>query len=223
MAYINMERNRAGTLAAVGALHVGVIYALVVGLAGPVWKIIENQPFVGQQIPLPKPSPVVIETPQPQPDQRTRSQQDQADSRQVVEVKQVLDDSNEIRLPPIGVGGGNEKVDPPLPPVPPVPTIAPKGAAPGGSPGTWVTPNDYPAADLRAGHIGVTGFRLTIGADGKVQACDVIASSGYPSLDSVACTNLRKRAKFIPATDSTGAAVSGSYTNVVRWMIPKDY
>ncbi|MDB5723831.1 MAG: energy transducer TonB [Novosphingobium sp.] len=223
MAYINMERNRATTLVAVGALHVGVIYALVVGLAGPVWKMIESQPFVGEQIPLPKPPPVVIDTPQPQPDPHPRTREVQIDGRQVVDVKQLADDTKEIRLPPIARGGAGDQVDPPLPPVPPVRSITPASVAPRGSPGTWVTSNDYPAGDLRAGHAGVTRFRLTIGTDGKVAACDVIASSGYPSLDRVACTNLRKRAKFAPATDSTGAAASGSYTNVVRWTIPKDY
>lgn len=222
MAYINMERNRAATLAAVGALHVGVIYALVVGLAGPVWKIIQKQPFIGEQIPLPKPSPVAIETPQSQPDQRARSQKDHPDDRQVVEVKQVFDVSNEIRLPPIKTGDGNGQVDPPVPPVSPLQTIAPKFARPMGKPGSWVTPNDYPAADLRAEHEGITRFELSIGADGKVQSCRTTISSGFASLDIAACSNLRKRGKFAPATDSTGAAVASTYTSAVHWTIPKD-
>ena len=222
MAYINMERNRAATLAAVGALHVGVIYALLVGLAGPVWKIIEKQPFIGEQIPLPKPTPVEIETPTTDPvrPHETATRDQTRTEVFVVNTTNFRANDGEIILPP--VGGGTVIGDPPPPPKPPVEAFTPKRAQPTGRPGLWVTPNDYPAADLRAEHEGITGFELSIGADGKVQSCRTTISSGFTSLDMAACTNLRKRGKFAPATDATGTAVASTYTSAVHWTIPKD-
>lgn len=221
MAYINMERNRAATLAAVGALHVGVIYALVVGLAGPVWKMIEKRPFVGAQIPLPKPSPMPTQQAQPQPDHK-RALPNPADPLPLPQKPPT--DLGPAR-DPVGSAGTGGTFRPPLPPTPPSPpaeTFTPKLARPVGQPGLWVTANDFPAADLRAEHEGVTRFQLSIGADGKVQSCMVTGSSGFASLDAAACANLRRRAKFAPATDATGAPVASTYSSAVRWMIPKD-
>lgn len=221
MAYTNMERNRAGTLVAVGALHLGVIYALVVGLAGPVWKAIEDRPLVGEQIPLPK-TPTVIETPVADPArQPPTAERDQGRSEVfVMDTRNLPADGGEIVLPPFD--GSTVIGDPPLPPQPPAETFTPKRVRPLGQPGLWVTPNDYPAADLRAEHEGITKFELIIGADGKVQSCRIIASSGWTSLDNAACAKLIKRGKFAAATDAGGAAVPGTYSSAVRWTIPKD-
>lgn len=221
MAYTNMERNRAGTLAAVGALHLGVTYALVVGLAGPAWQMIEDKPFVGAQIPLPKPPPV-IETPAADPVVQPKSAEHDRTRNEVfvVNTTNLALDDRETILPPFGEG--SVIGDPPLPPQPQAETFTPKRARPIGTPGLWVTPADYPAADLRAEHEGTTRFELSIGADGKVQSCRITASSGSASLDSAACAKLIKRGKFAAATDGGGAAVAGTYSSAVRWTIPKD-
>ena len=65
-----------------------------------------------------------------------------------------------------------------------------------------MTVNDYPTAELSAGHEGITRFRLSIGTDGKVQSCEITESSGFPRLDQAACANLKKRARFVAATDA---------------------
>lgn len=221
MAYTNMERNRAGTLLAVGALHLGAIYALVVGLAGPVWKVVEDQPFVGEQIPLPKPPPV-IETPVADPAPLPKTSQPDVGRTEVfvVDNRNLSLDDREIVLPPFG--GGTITGDPPLPPQPPAETVAPKRARPIGQPGQWVTANDYPAADLRAEHEGITKFELSVGADGKVASCRIIASSGWASLDNAACAKLIRRGKFAAATDASGMPTASTYSSAVRWTIPKD-
>jgi protein TonB len=108
------------------------------------------------------------------------------------------------------------------PPIPkPAPSFTPREAQPLGRPGDWVTPNDYPARELREGNQGVTQFRVSIGADGKVQSCAIIISSGYPGLDVATCTKVTARARFNPAHDASGAKVSGSYANSIRWVIPE--
>ena len=107
-------------------------------------------------------------------------------------------------------------IEPPRPP-----QFAPRAVRPLGRPSAWATSNDYPARDLREGNAGVTGFRLTIGSDGKVQSCTVTASSGFPGLDRATCDNVSRRARFEPATDGSGAKVPGSYAINIRWVIPE--
>jgi periplasmic protein TonB len=110
-----------------------------------------------------------------------------------------------------------------LPEIKPItpPSFTPRSPTARGKPGTWATPNDYPGRDLREGNQGVTGFRLTIGADGRVQNCEVTKSSGHPGLDTATCDKVRARARFDPATDDSGAKVTGTYTNAIRWEIPE--
>lgn len=67
MAYVTQERNRAATLAAVGALHVAVIYALVAGLAGPAWEVLERGRTEATSIPLPQVPIDPAERPSPKP------------------------------------------------------------------------------------------------------------------------------------------------------------
>src|ERR1044072_9347509 len=75
---------------------------------------------------------------------------------------------------------------------------------------------NYPAwltyADVREG---LTSFtvgtirtmlpaRLTIGADGHVEGCELIEESGNMRLDAIACRLLAKRGQYEPARDSSG-------------------
>lgn len=108
------------------------------------------------------------------------------------------------------------------PPAPPPPRFTPKGAAPKGNPGNWATANDYPSRALREEREGTTGFRVTVGPDGRVTDCQITSSSGSPDLDQTACEKIRQRARFTPATDGEGQPTTGSYSNRVRWVIPKD-
>ena len=117
---------------------------------------------------------------------------------------------------------------PPPPPVyapPPAPPIIPEGgsnATPLGSPGAWVTANDYPAAALRAELQGVTTFRAYVGPNGLVTHCSILESSGSRDLDSATCELVSRRARFTPARDGQGKAIAGSYTNRIRWVLPED-
>jgi TonB family protein len=95
-------------------------------------------------------------------------------------------------------------------------------AQPLGNPGLWVGTTDYPAAALRQMQQGTTSIRLTIDALGRVSACDIVESSGFEQLDQQACTLASRRARFSPAKDAAGNAVSGSYQNRVAWRIPQD-
>ncbi len=110
----------------------------------------------------------------------------------------------------------------PTPQPSPKPAFAPLGARAIGDPVRWLSDNDYPASELRAGHEGAARFRLEIGADGRVSGCTIIASTGFAGLDAATCSIVSRRARFAPARDGSGAAVSGSYSGGVRWLIPRD-
>ena len=100
------------------------------------------------------------------------------------------------------------------------PLFTPRAARPIGNPASWVSTNDYPARDLREGNQGTTGFALTVGTDGRVVACQVARSSGFPGLDKATCDALSRRARFTPASDANGAKVTGRYASSIRWVIP---
>ena len=91
---------------------------------------------------------------------------------------------------------------------------------PAGNPGLWATTNDYPLKALRDEIEGTSAFSVTVGPDGHVTECQIIASSGSPDLDQATCMNVTRRARFDPAMDAKGNPVSGSYQNRVRWQIP---
>jgi protein TonB len=110
---------------------------------------------------------------------------------------------------------------PPAPPAPPKPSQA-SGLKAKGSPGDWVTSDDYPPGALRNNEQGRTGFSLEVGPDGRVTNCTVTSSSGFPDLDETACKLLPRRARFTPAKDTSGAGMAATFSSSIRWQIPKD-
>lgn len=108
----------------------------------------------------------------------------------------------------------------PTPTPPPPPAFTPKGPEPRNNPGSWATTNDYPSASIRRQEQGATTFRVTVGTDGRVKACEITRSSGSSRLDDATCANVSRRARFNAATDDSGAKVVGTYTNTIRWVLP---
>ncbi|HXD03378.1 MAG TPA: energy transducer TonB [Novosphingobium sp.] len=215
MAYADqsMSGSKITALIIVALIHVVVGYALVTGLAYSAAKQIlkkvttvdvkeEEKP----KEPPPPPPKVVAPPPVVVPPPKVNV----AVSAPVIDVVPVAPPPP----PPVLV--------PPAPAAPPPPRFTPKGAAPKGNPGNWATANDYPSRALREEREGTTGFRVTVGPDGRVTDCQITSSSGSPDLDQTACEKIRQRARFTPATDGEGNPTSGTYSNRVRWVIPKD-
>jgi protein TonB len=209
-----MSANRITALIIVALIHVVVIYALVTGLAYEGYKkvlqrvtAVDIKEEVKKEPPPPpkkldiKPPPLVV--PPPKINVTTQAP--------VVETVSTPPPAP----PPIVLA-------PPPPAAPPPPRFQPKGAVPKGNPGSWATTNDYPSRALREEREGTTGFRVTVGPDGRVTDCQVTSSSGHGDLDAAACDNIRRRARFNPAMDGDGNPTTGSYSNRVRWVIPKD-
>jgi len=98
----------------------------------------------------------------------------------------------------------------------------PRGPAPIGMMTDWYTSDDYPADALRAGVEGIVAIHFTIGVDGRISRCDIVASSGSPQLDKTSCGVLMRRALYWPARNADGQPVPSDGRRKVRWQIPKE-
>ena len=216
MAYADqqMSGNKIIAIVLVALIHVAVGYALITGLAySAVKKAIERVTTVDINEPPPPPPDT---TPPPEPD------------RPPPPVAPPPPINISVAPPPIQVQPNIPPpapviriVPPAAPPAPPPPRFTPKGAVPKGNPGSWATTDDYPSRALREEKEGVTRFTVQVGPDGRVTNCTVTGSSGTPELDDAACRAITRRARFTPATNGEGQPVAGSYSNSVRWQIPK--
>ena len=120
--------------------------------------------------------------------------------------------------------GGDIDV-PDLGPVGPKPSPSPAftatGAVPRNGPAGWITNDDYSDRDLRRGNEGTASYRLVIGSDGRVDACEITRSTGHSTLDNATCRLIRQRARFDAAMNDRGQKVVGTYSGTVAWRIPE--
>ncbi len=218
MAYADQEMsgNRIAAFVIVALLHLVLGYALVTGLAYEGVKKLMNKVTTidikkdePKKEPPPPPKKLAAPPPIVAPPPKINV------SVAPPPVQTVVTAPPPPPTPPI--------IAPPAPvPAPPPPKFQPKQAVPKGNPANWATTNDYPSRALREEREGTTGFRVTVGPDGRVTSCDVTSSSGSPDLDEATCSNVSRRARFTPAMDGEGNPTSGSYSNRIRWVIPKD-
>lgn len=85
---------------------------------------------------------------------------------------------------------------------------------------TLFTELDYPSAAIRAGEQGIVAFRVLVGTNGRVSACEITASSGSATLDSATCALLGERARFAPAEGSQGRPALGFVPGQIVWRLP---
>jgi periplasmic protein TonB len=213
MAYADqdgMTTNRMVSVIIVILLHAFLGYALVTGLAyDAVISIKEKMTVV--DVKVEEPPEEEEEPPPPEPEKQ-------------IEPPVVSPPPMVVTVtPPPTI----RTVETPPPAAPIVPTAAPpappaviSAAKPRGNPGNWANTNDYPSRALQQEREGTTGFRVTIGTNGRVIDCSVTQSSGHADLDAATCNNIKRRARFTPALRN-GEPVQGSYSNRVRWQIPK--
>ncbi|MBW8785408.1 MAG: energy transducer TonB [Novosphingobium sp.] len=217
MAYADQQLsgNRITAFIVVAVIHVILGYALVTGLAyDAVRHIVKTVTTVDIKKEEPKKEP-----PPPPPKQKEAPPPPVAPPVRI-NVQTAPPQITTVVTPPPPM-----PVLIPQPPAPPPPPPPPAGvtkdAAPRGNPADWATTNDYPSRALREERQGTTGFRVTVGPDGRVTDCEVTSSSGSPDLDEATCANVRRRARFTPAMEN-GQPTTGHYSNRIRWVIPKD-
>jgi periplasmic protein TonB len=220
MAYADqdgMSTNRLVSVIIVVLLHAFLGYALVTGLAYDAVIAIKEKMTV---VDVKEEEPPEEEEPPPEPEKQIEPP--------VVSPPPLV---RTITPPPTV-----RTVDTPPPAAPIVPTAAPPAPSappppppvakrpkplPKGNPGNWANTNDYPSRALQQEREGTTGFTVTVGPNGRVTDCQISSSSGHPDLDQATCTNVTRRARFDPALDGNGNPTTGTYSNRVRWQIPK--
>jgi len=219
MAYADqsMSGNKVTAIVIVALIHIFLGYALVTGLAYEAYKkavqkvttvdIKEDEPKKDE--PPPPPPKKVDTTPPPvAPPVKINV----ATAPPAIETVTVAPPAAPtiVLAPPAPVA----------PPAPPAPRGVTSGVQPKGAPASWATTDDYPQGAIRKEAQGVTGFRLTVGPDGRVIDCTVTSSSGSPELDDATCKLVSRRARFKPAMQD-GQPVQSSYSNRIRWQLPE--
>jgi periplasmic protein TonB len=218
-------KNRVIAVILVGIITAMLGYVLISGLAIDVVKqVVEKLDVMDVDEPPPPEEP----PPPPPPDNKLPP------PPPVVIPKSVIPPVNNTNIirdavpeapprPPTPVINPPAPPAPPASPPPPPPTVdRSRPSRPRGNAQSWVTTDDYPSSAQREGAEGTTGTRMTIGADGRVQSCDVTSSSGNSALDQAACRNLQRRARYEPALDRDGNPTTSTATRNVRWQLPEE-
>ena len=218
MAYADqqtMSSNRIIAIIMVVLLHLLLGYALVTGLAFEAVKKVKERLNV---VDVKEEEPPEEEAPPPEPEKVVPPPV--VAPPPIVKTVAPPPTVQTVSTPPPPIVVVPTAAPPAPPPPPPPPAAPPKPATPKNNPGRWATPDDYPRRALSQDREGTTGFRVTIGTNGRVIDCQVTSSSGHADLDAATCKNVKRRARFRPATKD-GQPVQGSYSSRVRWQIPK--
>lgn len=221
MAYTDQVAGsrRFTTLAGVAAIHVALGYALVSGMAVDFVRA-ASRTLTTTNVPLPVPPPPDPTQPPPRHHATTvtKTQPTTATFTRSTLETNAADTGVTVDLAPLS----------PLPLPTGAPYVAPSatpslasGVAVRGDRAGWITNADYPASALSGEEEGRVALTVQIGADGRVTSCSVTASSGSPVLDRTTCRLYGQRARFAPARDDAGHPVAATYSDRVRWELPR--
>ena len=229
MSYATIDRNRPNpvALAAVIGVHAGLGAVLLAGLAIDYVQNEESETirtwFEPDELPPPPPP-----EPQPQPDPRQPTAQPpynppaplpKPDAPVIPSVPKPLPSTGEvIRIPVPDIGPNVLPLPQPKPTMTPVTKVA--DATPRNDPASWVTVDDYRASWINREYAGTARFRLAITANGKVDNCTLLGSTGHGALDDATCRLITRRAKFSPAKLSDGSTTAGTYAGSIVWRLP---
>ena len=221
MSYANrkqMSSNRTAAIVIVALIHVALGYALVSGLAyNVVKKAAEDlKTFDVEDEPPPPP-----EEPPPPPEQNTPPPPQVVAPPPIVRTNTVAPPIISTPIAPPPVITPRAPTAPPAPPAPPPPRVSQAARAKGNLVSLFST-DDYPQSAIRNEEQGTTAVRLTIGTDGRVADCQITASSGSNALDAATCSVIKRRARYSPAKDQAGNAVTGSDSTRIRWELPDE-
>jgi protein TonB len=211
MSYVDqgMTPGRVWSIVAVAILHALLGYAFVTGLA---YKFVKNVQEDLKTFDVQEPPPPEEEPPPPPPEQEVAPPPVTAPPT----IVRTNPTPTFIAPPP---PPAPPVFAPPAPPAPPPPPRTVEPARARANLGSYVSNDDYPASALRNEDEGTTGFRLTIGPDGRVTNCVVTSSSGSSALDTATCRIMRSRARFTPARDSNGQPTTDTQSARITWRI----
>lgn len=84
---------------------------------------------------------------------------------------------------------------------------------------TWLKDHNYPDGAFGWEDSGVTQADIFVDAEGRPQACYIVASSGGDGFERQTCAAAISRGKFKPATDEAGKPMNGMFRFRVIWRI----
>jgi protein TonB len=211
-----LSGNRTLAIILVAILQLGLGYAIVTGLAYNVIKKaaqdlktfdVEEQPPPPEEPPPPPKDMPKVPPPPTVPPPLVRMETPPPPIQVVESPTPPPPIPPVVRAPP-----------PPAPPPPPRKVQSAQSAK--GDLRTLFSGDDYPASAQASGAEGTAQATLTVGPDGRVTGCNLIRSTGNGSLDSATCNILRRRAKFVPARDSSGNPTSDTVTTPpITWRL----
>lgn len=89
-----------------------------------------------------------------------------------------------------------------------------------GSVGDLVSSDDYPSEALSRNERGTVVYSVEVTETGRPRDCQIVSSSGSPSLDQTTCRVILERARFIAASDGAGGRKRARTTSQFRWESP---
>ncbi|PNU03693.1 TonB family protein [Novosphingobium guangzhouense] len=220
MAYADqqMSTNKVVALVIVALIHVFVGYALVTGLAYEAAKKVINKVTT---VDIKEEKPKEEEPPPPPPEQPDTPPPPIVAPPPPINIAPAPPPVQTVITPPPAPPVVIQTAAPPPapPPPPPGPSKA-RGVRPKGQ-SSWAgrIQSNYPTRAAREEREGRVGVRVQIGTDGRVSACSVSASSGSPDLDEAACDGMQRYARFDPALDDQGNAISSSYSTAIVYKL----
>lgn len=87
---------------------------------------------------------------------------------------------------------------------------------PRGNSGYWVAKSDYSQQFSKLKIEETLEYNLFVGADGYVKKCDLTKSTNNFNLSQFTCEIIKKRARFIPASDKMGSSINGIFKYSVK-------
>jgi TonB family protein len=81
---------------------------------------------------------------------------------------------------------------------------------------------DYPNGALAREDQGTAVIRVVVGPVGRIERCEVIASSGSFALDAASCAIPTRRFVYLPALGRGGRPVRETRSHRIVWRIPED-
>lgn len=227
MAYADQEMSgsRVVAIIIVALIHVVIGYALITGLAySAVQQVVERVTTVDIDEPPPPEEEEEPPPPEPQPDTAPPPPVAPPPPINIAPAPPPI--RTQPTIPPPAPPA--LRIPPPAPVAPPAPPPAPppppsqaRGASPRDA-SRWAAriQANYPSRAQRAGEEGTVGVAVTVTPDGRAANCRVTSSSGSSALDSAACQGMERYARFNPALNAAGDAISGSYATRIVYQIP---
>lgn len=85
--------------------------------------------------------------------------------------------------------------------------------------GWTIAYGDYPASALQANEQGTEVAAWDVAADGSVENCRIVRSSGSATLENESCARITRKLRYEPARDVAGVPVRATDMIATNWRI----